>query len=122
MPPEVLTERVVEMVEYTLIKFLAKRRREHGRITHLPVAITGGSRHLLDHPDWEEERDYREAVQCCERLALPKVVLSPPAVVTLDELRRYAEGGPLSRNDLDKADANLGSEGASRSGPHHDDS
>ena len=103
MPPEMLAQYVTSMVEDTMIKFLAKRRKEDGRITHLLVAITGGSRRLLDGREWEEEVEYRQTVECFERLPLSRATLSPPAVVTLDQWRRYADGGPLSRSDLQNA-------------------
>ena len=55
MPPEALADRVVGIVRYTLIKYLAKWRREDGRITHLLIAITSGSRRLLDRQVSAEE-------------------------------------------------------------------
>jgi hypothetical protein len=102
MPPEMLAEYATSMVEDTMIKVVAKRGKEDGRITHLLVAITDGSRRLLDGRGWVEEEDYRETVQCFEELPLSKAVLSSPAVVTLDEWRCYADGGPLSRSDLEQ--------------------
>jgi hypothetical protein len=103
MPPEMLAHQVSSMVEDTMVKFLAKRRKEDGRITHLLVAITGGSRRLLDRRDWVEEEDYRQTVECFEQLPLSRATLSPPAVVTFEQWRRYADGGPLSRSDLEQA-------------------
>ena len=86
-----------------MIKFLAKRRNEDGRITHLLVAITGGSRRLLDRQDCVEEDKYREAVECFDGFPLSQAILGQPAVVTHDDWPRYAEGGPLSRSDPEQA-------------------
>jgi hypothetical protein len=103
MQPEALADHVAAIVQDPVIKFLAKRRKEDGRITHLLVAITGGSRQLLDRQDWVEEDDYRRTVECFEQLPLSRATLSPPAVVTLEQWRRYADGGPLSSSDLEGA-------------------
>jgi hypothetical protein len=116
LPPELLADRVVGMVDDTMIKFLAKRRKEDGRITHILVAITGGSRRLLDQGDWVEEDQYRKTVDCFEELPLSKAILTQPAVVTLDDWRRYADGGPLSRSDLGEAASQLDMEQDSK--PH----
>jgi len=91
------------MVENTTVKLLAKQRKQDGRITHLLVAITGGSRWLLGRRDWVAEEDYRQTVECFEHLPLSQSILSQPAVVTLEEWRWYAEGGPLSRRGLERA-------------------
>jgi hypothetical protein len=107
MPPEMLADNAVGTVEDTVVKFLAKRRMEDGRITHLLVAIIGGSRRLLDGQEWVEEEDYRQTVACFEQLPLSRAILSPPAVVPLEEWRRYAEGGPLSRSNLAAAAGEL---------------
>jgi hypothetical protein len=107
MPPEMLAQYANSMVEDTMIKFLAKRRKEDGRIAHLLVAMTGGSRRLLDGQEWVEEEDYRQTVECFEQLPLSRAMLSPPVVVTLDDWRRYAEGGPLSRSNLEAASGEL---------------
>jgi hypothetical protein len=109
MPPEMLAQYANSMVEDTMIKFLAKRRKEDGRIAHLLVAMTGGSRRLLDGQEWVEEEDYRQTVECFEQLPLSRAILSPPVVVPLDEWRRYAEGGPLSRSNLEAAAGELDS-------------
>ena len=77
---------------------------------HFLMAITGGSRQLLDRWDWVEERDRRETVQCFEQLPLSRATLSPPAVVTLEQWRRYADGGALSRSDLEQATNQLDTE------------
>jgi hypothetical protein len=103
----VLARYVVGAGEDTMIKLLAKRRKEDGRITHLLVAITGGSRRLLDGREWEEEEEYRHTVECFEQLPLSRAILSPPVVVPLDEWRRYAGGGPLSRSNFEAAAGEL---------------
>ena len=121
MPPEVLAGHVVGMVEDTMIKFLAKRRKEDGRIAHMLVAITGSSRRLLDQRDWVEEDDYHRTVKCFEQLPLSQAILTQPAVVTLDDWRRYAEGGPLSRSNLEQAARKLGATRDTLSAPHQDD-
>jgi hypothetical protein len=109
MPPEMLADYAVGMLEDTVGKFLAKRRKEDGRITHLLVAITGGSGRLLEGREWVEEEDYRRTVECVEQLPLSRAIPSPPTVVPLDEWRRYAEGGPLSRSNLEAAAGELDS-------------
>ena len=91
----------MDMIEGTGIKFLAKRRKEDGRITYILVGISRHSRSLLDRQELVEEADYRKAVQEFEELPLARAILSPPAVVTLEEWRRYAEEGPLSRSERD---------------------
>jgi len=121
MPPEVLANRVGGIVEDAMIKFLAKRRKEDGRIAHRLVAITGGSRRLLGRWDWVEERDYRETVLCFEQLPLFRATLSPPAVVTLEQWRRYSDGGPLSRSGLEAAGGTLNTDGDTGSTPLRDD-
>ncbi len=89
--PEVLADRVVWMVEHAMIKFLAERRKEDGHTTHLLMAITGGSRRLLDRQQRVEKDDYREAAECFEELPLAKAIFTQPAAVTLDNWRRYLE-------------------------------
>jgi len=97
--PEELVDHVMDMIEGTGIKFLAKRRKEDGRITYILVGIGRRSRSLLDHGELVEEARYRKAVQEFEELPLSRAILSPPAVVTLEEWRRYGEEGPLLRRD-----------------------
>ena len=99
IPPQELVDHMMDMIEGTGIKFLAKRRKEDGRITFILVGISRHSRSLLDRQEWVEEADYRKAVQEFEELSLARAILSPPAVVSLEEWRRYAEEGPLSRNE-----------------------
>jgi len=84
IPPRELVNRLMDMIEGTGIKFLAKRHKEDGRITYILVGISRRLRSLLDRQEWVEE------------LPLSRAVLSPPAVVTLEEWRRYAEEDPLS--------------------------
>ena len=103
MPPEVLADRAAEIVEDARIKFLAKRRKEDGRNTHLLVAITGGARRLLNRQKWVEEDDYRRTVECFEQFPLSQSILSQPAVVTLEDWRWHAKGGPLSRRGPERA-------------------
>lgn len=107
MRPEMLAQYATNMVEDTMIKFLAKRRKDDGRITHLLVAITGASRRLLDRREWEEEEEYRHTVECFEQLPLSRAILSPPVVGPLDEWCCYPEGGPPSRSNLEAAAGQL---------------
>jgi hypothetical protein len=85
------------------------------------VAITGGSRRLLNRQDWVEEEDYQRTAECFEQLPLSKAILSSPAVVTPDEWRRNAATGPLSRNDLKAAAEKLSPQGDTGSAAHQDD-
>jgi len=85
IPPRELVDQIMDMIEGTGIKFLAKRRKEDGRITFIPVGISRHSRSLLDRQEWVEEADYRKVVQEFEELPLSKAILSSPAVVTLEE-------------------------------------
>jgi len=101
IPPEELVDYVMDMIEGAGIKFLAKRRKEDGRITFILVGISRHSRSLLDRQEFVEEADYRKAVQEFEELPLSKAILSSPAVVTIQEWRHYAEEGPLSRSERD---------------------
>jgi len=68
----------MDMIEGTGIKFLAKQRKEDGRITHILVGISRRSRSLLDRQELVEEADYRKAVQEFEELPLSRAILSPP--------------------------------------------
>ncbi len=99
IPPQELVDHVMDMIEGAGIKFLAKRRKEDGRITFILVGISRHSRSFLDRQELVEEADYRKAVQEFEELPLSRAILSPPAVVTLEEWRRYGEEGPLSRSE-----------------------
>ena len=99
IPPQELVDHVMDMIEGTGIKFLAKRRKEDGRITFILIGISRKSRSLLDRQELVKEAGYRKAVQEFEELPLSRAILSPPAVVTLEEWRRYAEEGPLLRRD-----------------------
>lgn len=99
IPPEELVDHIMDMIEDTGTKFLAKRRKEDGRITYILVGISRDSRSLLDRQEWVEEADYRKAVQESEGPPLARAILSPPAVVALEEWRRYSEEGPLSRSE-----------------------
>jgi len=99
IPPRELVDYVMDMIEGTGVKFLAKRRKEDGRITFILVGMSRDSRSLLDRQELVEEADYRKAVEEFEELPLSKAILSPPAVVTIEEWRRYAEEGPLSRSE-----------------------
>jgi len=101
IPPQELVDHVMDMIEGAGIKFLAKRRKEDGRITFILVGISRDSRSLLDREELVEEAGYRKAVQEFEELPLSRAILSPPAVVTLEEWRRYAEKGPLSRSECE---------------------
>jgi len=85
IPPEELVDHIMDMIEGTGIKFLAKRRKEDGRITFILVGISRHSRSLLDRQELVEEADYRKAVREFEELPLSRAILSPPAVVTLEE-------------------------------------
>jgi len=99
IPPDELVDHIMDMMEDTGIKFLAKRRKEDGRITFILVGISRYSRSLLDRQEWVQEADYCKAVQEFEELPLARAILSSPAVVTLEEWRRYSEEGPLSRDE-----------------------
>lgn len=99
IPPEELVDHVMNMIEGTGIKFLAKRRKKDGRITFILIGISRKSRSLLDRQELVEEAGYRKAVQEFEELPLARAILSPPAVVTLEEWRHYGEEGPLSRSE-----------------------
>jgi len=99
IPPEELVDYVMDMIEGTGIRFLAKRHNEDGRITFILVGISRKSRSLLDRQELVEEADYRKAVQQFEELPLSRAILSQPAVVTLEEWRHYAEEGPLSKSE-----------------------
>jgi hypothetical protein len=100
---DILRVRTGEQIEEMPQEVLAKRRTEDGRITHLLVAVTGKSRRLLDRREWVAQEDYRQTVECFEQLPLSRATLSPPALVTLDQWRRCADGGPLSRSGLEQA-------------------
>ncbi|HUT14798.1 MAG TPA: hypothetical protein VMY98_00960 [Anaerolineae bacterium] len=63
MPPEALADRVAGIVRYTLIKYLAKWRKEDGRTTHLLIATTSGSRRLLDREVSAEEDGSSKTVE-----------------------------------------------------------
>jgi len=99
IPPGELVDHVMGMIEGTGIKFLAKRRKEDGRITFILAGRSRHSRSLLDRQELVEEANYRKAVQEFEELPLARAILSPPAVVILVECCRYAEEGPLSRSE-----------------------
>jgi len=101
IPLQELVDSVMDMIEDTGIKFLAKRRKEDGRITFILVGINRHSRSLLDRQELVEQAAYRRAVQEFEELPLSKAILSSPAVVTIEQWRRYAEEGPLSRSERD---------------------
>jgi hypothetical protein len=77
IPLEAIVDHVMDMIEDTGIKFLAKRRKEDGRITHILVGLSRYSRSLLDRQEWVKEADYRKAVQEFEELPLAKRILSP---------------------------------------------
>ncbi|MBC7264781.1 MAG: hypothetical protein H5T64_10580 [Chloroflexi bacterium] len=87
---------VTDLLENGGIKFLAKRRKEDGRITYILIGISRTSRWLLDRQELVEESNYRQAVEEFEGHPLTKALLSAPAVVTLEEWRRYAEEGPFA--------------------------
>ena len=85
-----------ELLDDTTFKFLAKRSKEDGQITSMLVAVGGGTRSLILRQDQVQEDEYRQAVQAFETTYLPEGILDPPLVVTLEEWRRYAEGGPFA--------------------------
>jgi len=92
VPPQVLVSCAEDMIDTTTVKFLAKRRKEDGRVSHLLVGIGGGLRHLLDRQEWAEEDDYHRMVHRFEQSAPWRDILSPPLVVTREEWGRYADG------------------------------
>jgi outer membrane lipoprotein-sorting protein len=51
MPAVMLAQYATSMVEDTMVKFLAKRHKEDGRIAHLLEAVTDGARRLLHRRD-----------------------------------------------------------------------
>ena len=91
-----------DIVDETSIKFLAKRRKEDGRITYLLVGISPESRWVLDRRDLVSEAEYCTTVETFEGLPLFKAILSPPLVVALDEWRRYVERGAFSAEDAER--------------------
>ena len=93
---EEVIPKATEMMEQIVIKMLAKRRKEDGRILSLLIAVAPDSRRLLARQGWVEESQYRQAVQTLERDFLPEGVLAPPQIVTLEEWRRYFKEGSLS--------------------------
>jgi len=96
------------MIEDTAIKLRAKRRKEGGRITHLLVGIRRGSRGVVGRQGWVwKRRDHRRAVQESEQLSLSRAAPSLPVVITLEEWRRYAEKGPISSGQLERAYSEL---------------
>lgn len=82
IPRGEVVDHILDMIEETGIKFLAKRRKEDGRITYILVGISRHSWSLLDRQEWVKEADYRKAVQEFEELPLSRVILSSPVVVT----------------------------------------
>ena len=94
--PEQVVQVAAELMEVTIFKFLAKRRKEDGLITSLLVAAAPNSRSLLSRQDWVEEAEYRQAVESFEQGFLPEGVLAAPLVVTVEEWRRYSQEGPFS--------------------------
>jgi hypothetical protein len=96
VPPEELAYYVTDIIESGGIKFLAKRHKEDDRITYIVVGISRYSRWLLDRQELVGKADYRQVVHKFEELFLSREILSPPVVVTLEEWRRYDEGGLLS--------------------------
>ncbi len=101
VPPEGLAHWAAEIIETTTIKLLSKRRKPDGRITYVLAGITRRSRWLLDRAELVDEGQYRKTVREFECLPLFKAVLYPPLVVTVEEWRRYGQGGPLSKSALE---------------------
>ena len=93
--PQQVVQAAAELMEVTVFKFLAKRRKEDGLITSLLVASAPNSRSRLSRQDWVEEAEYREAVQGFEESFLPEGVLAQPLVVTLEEWQGYSQEGPF---------------------------
>jgi len=108
VPPQVLVSCAEDMIDTTTVKFLAKRRKEDGRVSHLLVGIGGGLRHLLDRQEWIEEADFRAEVRRFEQSAPWRDILSPPLVVTREEWERYADGLRPSGSGVEVADATQG--------------
>ena len=88
-------DHAADVIDDTSVKFLAKRRKEDGRITYLLVGISPESRWIMDRRELIEETDYRKAVGEFEELPLFRTVLAEPVVLTYDEWRRYADEGVL---------------------------
>lgn len=99
-------ERGDEMLANGEFKFLAKRRKADGRITHVLLFHSPGWRCLVGRTDWDTEKDYRSAVTRFEVGFLERGLVFEPTVATLEEWQRYAEkigppeagkGNPLTR-------------------------
>lgn len=84
-------DQAANVVDEPSVKFLAKRRKEDGRITYLLVGISPESRRIMDRRELVEETDYRKAVEAFEELPLFRTILAEPVVLTYDECCRYAD-------------------------------
>ena len=99
IPPQDVAHCATDIIAGTDVKFLAKPRTEDGPITYMLIGISRCSRSLPDRQGLLDEADYRRAVQEFEELCFYNTILSPSAVVTVEEWRPYAEDGPFSRSE-----------------------
>jgi hypothetical protein len=89
VPPEQFLTSYFRAGNDSSFRFFAKRDREKKQLTWLLISVFAGERQLLERHDQEPESAFREAVSAFEADALADGVVDPPAVITLEEWRRY---------------------------------
>lgn len=90
IPPELVLQRLIEGLDDSTFRFLAKRERGGEQlVTWIQISLFGGQRELLERVDGQPEGAFRESVGRFEADALAGGVVFPPLVVTLDEWRQH---------------------------------
>lgn len=90
IPPELVLQRLIEGLDDSSFRFLAKREREGEQLlSWIQISLFGGRRELIERVDARPEDAFRESVGRFEADALAGGVVFPPTVVTLDEWRQH---------------------------------
>jgi hypothetical protein len=83
---------MLEYVDLTAFKILAKRNKNDGLITYMLVYSSHGDRNLLLRQDGVSDEQYRKSVEDFEAAMLRSQLVQPPVVITRQQWQQYEEG------------------------------
>ncbi len=95
IPADVVLMRLLEGLQDSTFPLMAKRDLATGQLSWIQISSFGAQRGLLEHVENEPESAFRDSVHQFETDALDGGAVFPPAVIAVDEWRRYDERRPF---------------------------